>query len=213
MIKDVSCACSGGGGANKKSSGVEDVSDKDSDGNTPAGGGACLDHLLCHRLLPLSSAHCTPSRLSSVQQKRLTVIYERIPESCHEGLLAVGGSTPRPNGATARAAGGRGGGGKKPNGNGVVDEDDDSDADGPPGLTDTEEEVPRMRYSRPENFAAPAAAAAQAQPAPARAPSMKILSACDCYSSALYLVPYLLIDSFEALEKILDFWIGIVLAF
>ena len=82
----------------------------------------------------------------------------RLLPKCPLSFVAFpGGSTPRHNGAPATAAaGGGGGGGKQPNGNGVVDVDDDND-DGPPGLTDTEEEVPRMRYSHPETFAAPAA--------------------------------------------------------
>ena len=83
--------------------------------------------------------------------------YQSTPLS---SVVVPGGSTPRHNGAPATAAAGGGsgggGGGKQPNGNGIVDVDDDED-DGPPGLTDTEEDVPRMRYSRPETFAAPAA--------------------------------------------------------
>lgn len=69
-------------------------------------------------------------------------------------LACSGGSASRHKSANGNGlAGSGGGGGRVPNGNGIVDKDEDSD--GPPGLTDTEEEVPRMRYSRPENSTSP----------------------------------------------------------
>lgn len=81
------------------------------------------------------------------------------------GVACSGGSTGRQSGANGNGSAGGGGGGWVPNGNGIVDEDEDSD--GPPGLTDTEEEVPRMRYSRPKNFVS-AAAAPETQRSPAQ---------------------------------------------
>ncbi|KAK9907562.1 hypothetical protein WJX75_006020 [Coccomyxa subellipsoidea] len=94
---------------------------------------------------------------SGAKPKKKSSAVEDVSDEDSDECPLPGGSTPRHNGAPATAAaGGGGGGGKQPNGNGVVDVDDDND-DGPPGLTDTEEEVPRMRYSHPETFAAPAA--------------------------------------------------------
>ncbi|CAL8462727.1 g2260 [Coccomyxa elongata] len=80
---------------------------------------------------------------------------------------APGGSASRQKCANGNgSAGNGGGGGRVPSGNGIADEDEDSD--GPPGLTDTEEEVPRMRYSRPENSMSAAAGPAETLQAPAQ---------------------------------------------
>lgn len=66
-------------------------------------------------------------------------------------------------GGGAGSGGGNGGGGSgMPNGIGVTDIGTNSN--GPPGLTDNEEKVPRMRYSRSKKFAD--AGAQPAQPSP-----------------------------------------------